>query len=582
MHISLVMPAAMHINLDNICFYDHPPAKPSSRALPSSWRAYNPSVGPQTLPRALSPRSHSYGNLISGAGVGVFSQSQAPAREQTDLCAGSEFDFEIQRSLTQNNQVADETDLGRYLNHPGLQDEDTIDVHPGGQTSPVSDDFPLRDTLGDLDISSTNKDPQSSRPGQPLALDDLLGWRRDSISPLATHNETDKGPLSPESSLGCPRIFSTPPPDLPVRPSIETSLQGGSIVGDTEREENSGDRTGSPEDEVVAPSAQVNAPSTSEALSEEDAIGRLTKDSHTSVTFCLASQTRSTIQSQATLVKTPSPQLRRNLRSTRHERFPAVSVVIPTRRNDELVARTRENRRTASKRHRHRGSSDKDRETQRPMDDDHPPRSDERNSKTGGRSPKQPKRAKRAKKNHLPSGNIVGERCANQPQESSEGGAAFILGKTEEIFGRGVLRIQANGPRYAYFMTFLPEVSRHPSMPPEASHGQSSRDENLPENSITRRVGRRKRTRSMSTGVGEKRDGRPTEMLRSSWSCEGDNENQKKPRRRLRWSSEEVDYLKGLRSDGRRPWSEVTRLFLVRYPGRSPAAIQVYCSTHRL
>lgn len=137
MHISLVMPAAMHINLDNICFYDHPPAKPASRVLPSSWRAFNPSVDPQTLPRALSPRSNSHGNLISGAGVGVFSHFQAPAREQTDLCAGSEFDIEIQRSLTQNNRVTDETDLGRYLN-PGLQDECPVDVHPEGQTSPIS------------------------------------------------------------------------------------------------------------------------------------------------------------------------------------------------------------------------------------------------------------------------------------------------------------------------------------------------------------------------------------------------------------------------------------------------------------
>lgn len=41
---------------------------------------------------------------------------------------------------------------------------------------------------------------------------------------------------------------------------------------------------------------------------------------------------------------------------------------------------------------------------------------------------------------------------------------AVTLGETQEIFGRGILRIQTHGPRRAYFMTFLPEVSHRPSM----------------------------------------------------------------------------------------------------------------------
>jgi hypothetical protein len=41
----------------------------------------------------------------------------------------------------------------------------------------------------------------------------------------------------------------------------------------------------------------------------------------------------------------------------------------------------------------------------------------------------------------------------------------------------------------------------------------------------------------------------------------------------------EVDLLLRLRRHERRPWSEVTRLFSDRYPGRSPGSIQVYWST---
>jgi hypothetical protein len=51
---------------------------------------------------------------------------------------------------------------------------------------------------------------------------------------------------------------------------------------------------------------------------------------------------------------------------------------------------------------------------------------------------------------------IVGK-YASQSQIPSDGGLAVTLGETQEIFGRGVLRIHTHGPRHAYFMTFLPE-----------------------------------------------------------------------------------------------------------------------------
>lgn len=46
-----------------------------------------------------------------------------------------------------------------------------------------------------------------------------------------------------------------------------------------------------------------------------------------------------------------------------------------------------------------------------------------------------------------------------------------------------------------------------------------------------------------------------------------------------KWSREEMDLLQKLKQDESRPWSEVARLFLEQYPGRSPGAIQVFWST---
>jgi hypothetical protein len=57
------------------------------------------------------------------------------------------------------------------------------------------------------------------------------------------------------------------------------------------------------------------------------------------------------------------------------------------------------------------------------------------------------------------------------------------------------------------------------------------------------------------------------------------SEAQGTSRRGMPWSTEEVDLLLWLKRHERRPWSEVTRLFSDRYPGRSQGSIQVYWST---
>jgi hypothetical protein len=139
--------------------------------------------------------------------------------------------------------------------------------------------------------------------------------------------------------------------------------------------------------------------------------------------------------------------------------------------------------------------------------------------------------------------------------------------------------------RRAYFMTFLPDVPHRPSMPSpsEMPPEQSSHRENFSANASSRQVayrGRRKRTVSTTCEDEDVWSTRhSTNSARNSRSQTDRNKAQRKPRRRLRWSSEEVDLLLKLRRDEQRPWSEVVMLFSDRYPGRSSGSIQVYWST---
>ena len=131
----------MNISLDNISFYSHPPTKSSSRDVAASrWRPYQASLAPQTLPRALPPRSQVHGttfNSESDASLDVSPQIRAPVREALDSRAGSEFDIEIERAMMHNSQVTHETDLDMPLDS-GLLNECRTDVPQSNYTSLVT------------------------------------------------------------------------------------------------------------------------------------------------------------------------------------------------------------------------------------------------------------------------------------------------------------------------------------------------------------------------------------------------------------------------------------------------------------
>lgn len=81
--------------------------------------------------------------------------------------------------------------------------------------------------------------------------------------------------------------------------------------------------------------------------------------------------------------------------------------------------------------------------------------------------------------------------CLSLPQRPPDSGFALTPSEAQEVFGRGILRIQPHGPRHAYFMTFLPYVVQPAPMPltpemPQANPLFNSREPAL----VELRIGR--------------------------------------------------------------------------------------------
>lgn len=364
-------------------------------------------------------------------------------------------------------------------------------------------------------------------------------------------------------------------------------MRDESVVHDTKAaSESRGDQAENQRDVVTTiQSARIDRPSVEEAGLDSDERGRLAKGSQASAFSRLRPRPRLAKQSKVTLASTRSLRPRPNAEPTQIERLPAVSVVIPTRRTDELVASTKTNPPTRARRYgdwgdRDSSNANNDRPTLAVTGDYSPSSGGSRHHARGG--PR--KRPKRATESTASTNDIVGN-CTGLSRTPLDAGLAVTLGETQEIFGRGVLRIQAHGSRHAYFMTFLPDVPHSSSMlsPSDRPLDQSSRPDDSSENTSSQQVacnGRRKRTVSKTCEDEEMWSARhSTKSPQSLRSQTGHNKAQRTPRRRLRWSSGEVDLLLKLRRDEQRPWAEVVRLFSDRYPGRSPGSIQVYWGT---
>ncbi|KAJ5179424.1 hypothetical protein N7492_002634 [Penicillium capsulatum] len=568
----------MHVSLDNISFYSHPPIKTSSRALPAScWKAYAP-LAPQPLPRPQTPRPHSHGTTFdstSAAIDNVLQESRAAGKESLASRAGGDFDIELERAMGQTSQVTHEADLNIHLNS-----EAQGELHnsmPQGDRTPLltdhSDLCSLVEALGDFDTASIPAEPQLHDPGAPVvstvAPTDLLRWRRESISSLGTYDETDKDSSLPEANLPRPRslLHSL---DVSAQETIETVMHDEPLTDHPNSDsENHEDRPIVPEDEVTKQVAPTNQPGIDEAIPHEVVRGRFIEGSSSPASSRLGPRTRSVSQSQAALANVPSLRPRQKATSNQRERFSPISVVIPVHRNDEFVAGPKKNLRTTRPRYRCQGKGDSGEEsgnldhygkTQTSTGNKLPGPGRSHSKVRGHRANK----SKTAKKKQLPSSNSMIQKCTGQAQTGDS--PSISLDETQEIFGRGVLRIQSHGPRHAYFMTFLPEAPHRPSMPSpsEMRHDQSSHPNDFPENSSVRQVacrGCHKRTKS---AIRDDRD---------VWSG-----STKRPRTGISKQtslSKDDQLLINLKEQRQLSWNGIAEHF----PGRSKGSLQVRYST---
>ncbi|KAL4863854.1 hypothetical protein BDV12DRAFT_189386 [Aspergillus spectabilis] len=141
----------------------------------------------------------------------------------------------------------------------------------------------------------------------------------------------------------------------------------------------------------------------------------------------------------------------------------------------------------------------------------------------------------------------------------SEVGFHTSSGEIQEIFGRGIIRIQPHGPRHAYFLTFLPDAVDRPL-------SQSAPDQP----SCTERA----TYTSSSVCAAEKGDMHEKPKARNNRSRHHKNSRKGKP-----GLPEEEELLLKLKRDQGLRWSTVTRLLSEQYRGRSQGSLQVYWST---
>lgn len=155
--------------------------------------------------------------------------------------------------------------------------------------------------------------------------------------------------------------------------------------------------------------------------------------------------------------------------------------------------------------------------------------------------------------------------------------------ETEEVFGRGILRIQSHGSRHAYFITFFPDVAHCYTIPlsPETLRG-SSQDSNIdsrtlskPHQSAYRDLSNRIRYSSV-TEMEDKGVQSSRHWIQQNGTAQSEHNKQSRAasRKGMPWPREEEDLLKTLREDRNIPWSEVARCFTKQFPGRSQGSMR--------
>ncbi|KAJ5239537.1 hypothetical protein N7468_004156 [Penicillium chermesinum] len=492
----------MPIDLDNISFYSHPPTKHSSSSITpaSCWTTYQTPIAPYTLP--FIPPS-----------VGI----QNPTRDTAAPNAGSKFDLEIGRVMRENGLGVHNVNYDMHLDS-GVQSETE---KPRSEQPSLTSGCCDRDLVVPLLFLTLSEVPISSPVSSTLAPSDLPTWRRDSVFSLGGYHEPHPAPALSQVGSTCLHISPPPSLDMPAQPSMDSTNQEESKVDDTDsRPENRQDRMEVLESGMKTQRFQAEGSSSSEACPDKGTAGGSIEKTQTPAS---PSRHRELVESknQKPLRLELAPFVHDKMRSLggRKDYKPLAWLSLLVEATTLLEAPTR--------------VLQPDRDTAIVE----AATAVTRIAENGPRSSRKD------------DGYSLSSKCCS----------ASIPGDTQEIYGRGILRMQAHGPRQVYFMTFLPDVSHHPPM---ASSAESPfHDESSENKSSKPGVQKEHRKRILSPGCddGEAWSNRSSPSFSPSLapsSQSGRSSAKPKTSRRVRWSPEEKKLLRELKRDGSRPWSE--------------------------
>ncbi|GIJ84993.1 hypothetical protein Asppvi_003848 [Aspergillus pseudoviridinutans] len=587
------------ISLDNIDFYHHPPPPkpPAHTSSSSGWKSYHVPSAPQSIPFSY-PLSHPLPPKPPTAITAVTTSTvKGPFQ-----CAVPRniFDIELENVSTRENS-------------PVVRDTDLEADHESGSQAGNG----LGDRCEDASPSLVASSMTSELPVIPAGTDDcegggnLLVTRRRALrdqldtwpqspgdalcsGPIATGAEADSGYSSGQSFSAVDNLPGGSD-CLPLSLSWCDAEKQTTTIDGAPKHRNSQLRSpafsyhASPESQCRARPGQhhgipfEDSPSEAACCGEQTRALTVSASNSPTATPSIASSRNTSTGCEDNICVLPSLNLqpqrkgkqprsnsppRRVLRSrvnterNRRDWPRSVAVVIPVRRSASSMAGTSRDSLVQPSHRFHQASASCDSEEDQPTDSFTGNYSllTRKAAADGGEHPRKRRRRELASKTAQDtsvSARCLSDGCIAAHEDPS--GVDFLTspGEAQEIFGRGIIRIQPHGQRHAYFLTFLPDaVDRLPS------HVQPRSAPDRP--------------------VCTKRAPHPSSKARAveKGNVQLAPRQTQNPRKRKPWLPEEEELLVELRRNRGLPWSTVTRLFSDQYPGRSQGSIQVYWSTN--
>ncbi|KAH2142986.1 hypothetical protein KXV68_006358 [Aspergillus fumigatus] len=575
------------ISLDNIDFYHHPPTpKPPAHISSSSgWKSYHVPSAPQSLsfshplppkpPATVTavPTSTIKGHLQFAAPRNIFDieLENVPTRENSPVERETSLEADYQSRSQAGNDLRDQCQDAS----PTLVTSSRMSVLPvmpagtddcegdgggeGGGNQLVTQRRALQDQLdtwpqsrGDAVCSGpivTTAEADSGYSGgrSVSAVDNLpgdSGCLQLSLSGCEAEKQTtiDGVPKHQSSQLPSPALSNHASPENKGR--ARPGQHHGIMFEDLPSEASCcGEQT-----RALTVSASNSPTATPSIASSRDASTDC-EDNNISVLpslnlqpQCKGRQLRSNLPLRRVL------RSRVNTESNRRDRPPSVAVVIPVRRSASSMAETSRDSLMQPSHRFHQASASCDSKEDQPTDSftGNHSRLTRKAAAEGGERPQ--KRHRRNITSKTAQNTSVSARCHSKDSIATLGapsGVDFLTGpgEAQEIFSRGIIRIQPHGPRHAYFLTFLPDVVDRPlshsppglsPVPPSCTERATyiSSKASAPEGRNVRLARRRAQTREASPKA---RNIRGTHQVNS--------------RKGTPWSPEEEELLVKLKRD---------------------------------